>query len=214
MTKTIEQILSPLAECKYIPEKKWWVWVDTNNVIRKTVSSIFELSNLNTSSNTNLRLIRVGNVSEELYDVLRKVANKSYYIGVIDESIQEIYSYKFKARVIDGIKQHEHYVIDKSIHAEFMLKDEDDKLVNYDGPITLKCIGNTGVNKQYTLQTKNDTLEPTGDHSREYTMNINDTLIVTNADVDRPHSIRVTCNFVVNGELYPLSRYVTFNKHA
>ena len=104
MIKTYEQIATPLAGCKYIPEKKWWVWVDTNNVIQKTISSIFELTDLSTSGDDNLRCIRVGNVSEALYNELRKVANKSYYIGVIDESIQEIYSFKFKANVIDGVR--------------------------------------------------------------------------------------------------------------
>lgn len=214
MNNTTEQTVSPLNATTYMPEKKWWVWVDKNDVIQKTISSLFELTNLDTSGDDNLKCVRVGNVDEQLFAHLSKVARKSYYIGLLDELEQEIYSFKFKSYVDRAIKTDEHYVIDDSMCVDFKLLDENNVSVDYTGPVTLKCIGTTGINKQYKISTDNNTLQQTGDHSREYTMSITDKLIVNNTNMQTKQSIRATCNFVVNNEIYPLFRYITFGSNA
>lgn len=214
MNNTTEQIVSPLNAITYMPEKKWWVWVDDNDVIQKTISSLFELTNLDTSGEDNLRCVRIGNVDEQLFTELSKVANKPYYIGLLNEQAQEIHSFKFKAYVDHAEKTEEHYIIGDTMHINFKLLDENNEPVMYDGPILLKCVGTKGLNKQYKIHTDNNTLKPTGDHSRERSMNITDKLIVDNTNMLSKQSIRATCNFVVNGKIYPLFRYITFGTHA
>ena len=214
ITNTIEQIANPLNAVTYMPEKIWWVWVDGNNVIQKTLSSLFELTNLDTCGGNDLRCVRIGNVDEQLFTELSKVSSKPYYVGVLDESVQEIHSFKFKAYVTGGSKTEEYYIINDSIHVNFKLLDEYNHSVEYDGPIILKCIGTKSVDTQYTISTDNKTLQLTGDQSREYTMNINDVLNINNKSMRTKQSIRLTCNFVVNNKLYPLFRYLTFGSHA
>lgn len=212
---TAEQVVSQEYFCSYIPEKKWYVWVDQNNVIQKTISSIFELSGLETNQDKDLdlRVIRIGCVTEPLYNVLSKVASKPYYIGVIDEDAQEIYSFKFKHKITGGVKNDDKYIIDDALNVNFMLLDELDNPIDYNGSIILKCINTKTVNKQYTINSANNTLQNTGDHSREYTIHVDDTLTINNSNIVNDCSIRVICNFFVNGCNYPLVRYITFGAH-
>ena len=139
MNNTIEQTISPEWTCAYIPEKKWYVWADDNNVIIKSIASLFELSNL-TSSDTienNLRVIRLGHVSEELFTVLSKIGTKPYYLGVIDEDQQEIYHYKLKAKILSAVKKDDRYIVNdhEPMKVRFNVLDEHEKSINNENGI-------------------------------------------------------------------------------
>lgn len=113
MTGVVD-ILSPSAEI-YVPTKVWYVWVTDGGLIVKSIGSMFELSNVRSSDQGDrLRVVRLGQVNEEMWKILNKLCLKPYYFGILDEVTEEIYYYKFKASPLD----------EKSNSISFSLEDE------------------------------------------------------------------------------------------
>ena len=211
---TIEQVANPLLHCKYIPEKKWHVWFDTNNVIIKTISSIFELSNLETNipGESDLTAVNIGHVSEPLFNVLNKVTQKPYYIGIIDQQNQEIYHYKFKNKISGADKIDDRYPLklNSTLHVKAMLLDEHDADVTGQATTySIKCIGTKTINKQYRLTSKQQTLNKKQGTSREFEIDIDDTLLIENIGIETAVSLRFTQPYKINDDIYNLTRYIT-----
>lgn len=92
------EIECPITEI-YIPTKSWYAFVDGTNRVVRTLGSMFPITGLTCSDNDSLRVVDLGNINEEAWNVLNKIVNVPYYDGILDENKGELIYYKLKARL-------------------------------------------------------------------------------------------------------------------
>jgi hypothetical protein len=123
-------IVAPVTEI-YVPTKSWYVFADDSNKIIKTIGSMFPVSNLQCTDDSDLHVIELGHINKSAWDLLNKIVHIPYYGGYIDSDQEEIIYYRLKASVSDSIKENGKYYTSSdvlTITAKCLDENDDDIL--------------------------------------------------------------------------------------
>lgn len=97
-------IISPIVDV-FVPTKTWYAFVDDNNVIVRTIGSMFPVTNLKCTDAPDMKILDLGNINEKAWVVINKIVHSPYYSGYISEKTKEIIYYRLKSSVSNSDKK-------------------------------------------------------------------------------------------------------------